>query len=140
MNDLLSERFYTSSDPLHFAPLNRLKKELKNIKKDEIFKFLLGQSAHTMFLPRKSRFLRRKIIKKEVFEIWSLDLADLQPLRRWNKGMGYILVCVDNFSNFVILIPVATKGKADMKQALESFINKIPERKMIKYIHSDRGE
>ena len=61
---ILQNRYYDTKDSLNFAPLNRIKKELKNIKPEEISSWLMGQAASTMYKPRRLRFLTRKNKKK----------------------------------------------------------------------------
>ena len=111
----LASRYVKVKDNTHLGSFKRLKNEHKNLKTEDIMQFLLGQSSYTMFKNRKHRFLRRKFVKKWLWETVSADLADLQTFKRFNKKMAYILVIIDNYSDFVFLFPLENKGKEQME-------------------------
>lgn len=134
----LATRYSNVKDNIHLASYNRIKKEYKNLKNTDITNFLLGQASYTMFRNRKHKFLRRKILKKWAWETVSGDLADLQIFKRYNKKMAYILVMIDNYSNFVYLFPIENKGKDEMKRVLTEFLQKVP-KNTVKYLHTDKG-
>ena len=138
-NEELQARYYDVKDSAHFASLNQLQKEFKTLKPEDIINFLLGQSAHTLFRPVRHRFQRRMIIRRKIWESCSADLADLQIFKRFNKKMSYILLIIDNFSNFAILLPLQDKGKQQMRLALEAWLSQIP-KNAVKNLHTDRGK
>ena len=37
--------------------------------------------------------------------IWGVDLADMQSLRRYNKGIRYLLCAINLFSKYAWVIP-----------------------------------
>ena len=41
--------------------------------------------------------------------IWGVDLADMQSLRKYNKGNKYLLCAIDLFSKYVWVIPIKYK-------------------------------
>ncbi len=53
------------------------------------------------------------------FEVVGLDLLQLP---RSSQGSGYILVCVDHFSRFVVLAPLRDKSAATVAHALVSHL------------------
>ena len=54
--------------------------------------FLQGRNAHTKF----RQFPRRlKVIAFDINEIWSIDVAYVDKLAKFNHGVKYLLVAVD---------------------------------------------
>ena len=41
--------------------------------------------------------------------IWPADLADIQLLSRFNKGIGFLLSAIDSFSKYAPVIPLKYK-------------------------------
>ena len=44
--------------------------------------------------------------------IWGVDLADMQLLSKFNKGLRFLLCVIDIFSKYAWVIPL--KGKKDI--------------------------
>ena len=42
-------------------------------------------------------------------EQWQMDLADMQPLKQYNDGYRYLLVCIDVFSKYAWTVPIKSK-------------------------------
>ena len=138
--DLLKERYNKADDLLNFAPYRRIKKAISNLSPKEIMNFLLSQEAYTMFKPRVKKFLRRKIIKKDIWEGLSSDLIDVQAMASKNNGKKWILILTDNFSAYTVLEPLTTKGKLDVREGLVKAFAQLPCSKSdIKRIHTDQG-
>ena len=52
--------------------------------------------------PPKKNYPTNKIFYNHVDEIWSIDLADMIDYKSSsNKGFRYIIVIIDNFSNYL---------------------------------------
>ena len=52
--------------------------------------------------------------KKKVYSsfrdnIWVVDLADMQSLSKYNKGIKYLLCTIDLFSNYAWVVPTKDK-------------------------------
>ena len=56
---------------------------------------------------RKSK--KRKVYSSFKDNIWGVDLADMQSLSRYNKGIRYLLCAIDLFSKYAWLIPIKDK-------------------------------
>ena len=41
--------------------------------------------------------------------IWGADLADMQSLSKYNKGMKYFLYAIDLFSKYAWVVPIKDK-------------------------------
>ena len=42
-------------------------------------------------------------------DTWSVDLADMQSLSKYNKGFKYLLCAIDLFSKYAWVIPIKDK-------------------------------
>ena len=59
-------------------------------------------------------FIRKKFKKRKVYSsfrdnIWGVDLADMQSLSKYNKGIKYLLCAIDLFSKYAWVIPIKDK-------------------------------
>ena len=52
---------------------------------------------------------RRKVYSSFRDNIWSIDLADMQSLSKYNKGSNYLLRAIDIFSKYAWLVPLKDK-------------------------------
>ena len=52
---------------------------------------------------------RRKVYSSFRDNIWGVDLADMQPLSKYNKGIKYLLCTIDLFSKYAWVIPMKDK-------------------------------
>ena len=58
--------------------------------------------------------LLRNVKKRKVYysykdNIWSVDLADMQLISKYNKGIKYLLCVIDFFSKYAWVIPLKDK-------------------------------
>ena len=114
-----SELYHKVGDPAYLASIKTLQQRVQDelgrpIKLNDIADFLLGERAHTQFRTRRRHIPRRQIKKIGIFETFSCDLGDLQALKDFNHGMGWLFLAVDNFSKFIFLEAAPTKEKKSM--------------------------
>ena len=57
--------------------------------------YQLANEIHRQII-RKSR--RQKVYSSFMDNIWGVDLADIQSLSKYNKGVRYLLCAIDLFS------------------------------------------
>ena len=66
-------------------------------------------------------------IKKKTFihqdNIWGVDLADMQSLGKYNKGIKYLLCVIDLFSNYAQVIPIKDKQGTSIVNAFKRIIS-----------------
>jgi hypothetical protein len=126
--------------PRYSGSLSALNGFLKNNnysspqKVDEILSSLDAYVSHK---PARKRFPRRPMIVPKINSVWSMDLADMQNLKKSNKNYGYILVAVDCLSKRVYTHPLKKKSQHETASALQSIFRKSKETP--KTIFSDAG-
>ena len=65
--------------------------------------------ANELHKPIITKFKKKKNYSSFRDNIWGVDLADMQPLSRYNKGKKYLLCAIDLFSKYVWIIPIKDK-------------------------------
>ena len=68
--------------------------------------------------------------------IWGVNLADMQSLSKYNKGIKYVLCAIDLFSKYAWVIPLKDKKGTSIVNA---FQNIIAERRKPNKICADQG-
>ena len=70
----------------------------------------------------------RKLKKRKVYSsfrdnIWGVDLADMQSLSKYNKGIKYLLCAIDLFSKYAWVIPIKDKKGTSIVNAFKKIIS-----------------
>ena len=63
------------------------------------------------------KFKKRKVYSSFRDNIWGVDLADMQSLSKYNKGIKYLLCAIDLFSKYAWVIPIKDKKGASIVNA-----------------------
>ena len=85
-------------------------------------KFLRSQSSHTKYGLFRKTYPRLKVIVNDINEIWSLDLAYVDKLAKYNRGVQYLLVAVDCLSRYLRVEPLKTKYAKETSEAFKKMI------------------
>ena len=56
--------------------------------------------------------------------IWGVDLADMQSLSKYNKGIKYLLCAIDLFSKYAWVVPIKDKKGTSIVNAFKNIISK----------------
>ena len=56
--------------------------------------------------------------------IWGVDLADMQSLSKYNKGIKYLLCAIDLFSKYAWVVPIKDKKGTSIVNAFQKIISK----------------
>ena len=68
--------------------------------------YQLANELHKQII---KKFKRRKVYSSFRDNIWGVDLADMQSLSKYNKGIKYLLCAIDIFSKYVWVVPLKDK-------------------------------
>ena len=70
------------------------------------------------------KFNRRKVYSSFKDNIWVVDLADMQSLRKYNKEIKYLLCAIDLFSKYAWVVPLKNKQSSTVINAFQKIISK----------------
>ena len=66
---------------------------------------------------------KRKVYSSFKDNIWGPDLADMQLLSKFNKGIKYLLCVIDLFSKYAFVVPLKDKKGISIVNAFQSILN-----------------
>ena len=69
------------------------------------------------------KFKKRKVYSSLRGNIWGVDLADMQPLSKYNKEIKYLLCTIDLFSKYAWVIPIKDKKGTSIVNAFKKIIS-----------------
>ena len=90
------EKLYTKG-PEAYGSVSNLQK-VSSLSRVKVEFFIQSKNSHTKYRQYRRRFPRLKVIAYDINEIWSIDLAYVDKLTKYNNGVEYILVAVDVLS------------------------------------------
>ena len=70
---------------------------------------------------------------------WVADLAEMQPLKRWNRGMRYLLTVINVLSKYAWLAPLKSKMGKAVTAAFESILRRSGGRRS-RQLQTDKGK
>ena len=91
-------------------------KKLKNTARSSS---ILADELHK---PITIKFDKRKVYSQFKYNIWGVDLADMQSLSRKNKGIKYLLCVIDLYSKYAFVIPLKDKKGISIVFAFDKII------------------
>ena len=110
---LLNKLYEKYPLPSGLGGIVKLYKAAKTLNKDirlkDVKNYLKSKDAYTLHKITKKKFPRRMMIAPRAGVIISCDLADVRELSRYNKGVKYLLVCIDIFSRFAKVLSLKQK-------------------------------
>ena len=80
--------------------------------------------ANGLHKPIIRKFNKRKVYSSFKDNIWGADLADMQILSKFNKGIKYLLCAIDLFSKYALVVPVKDKKGISIVNAFQRISNK----------------
>ena len=76
----------------------------------------LGEELHK---PIIKKFKKRKAYTTFKDNIWGVDLADMQLLSKYNKGIRFLLCVIDIFSKYAWVVPLKDKKGISIAKAFQ---------------------
>ena len=123
VESLLHELYY---DPRHASAYTSIgnvyraaKKQLPNLKRNEVERWFQRQLTATLHKPVRLRFPTNKVIVMSIDDQWQCDLADMSSKAEYNDGYTFILTCIDCFSKYAWAIPIINKQADSIIEALK---------------------
>ena len=92
-------------------------------KSEGSIKFSNQQLADELHKPIIRKFKRRKIYSSLKDNIWGVDLADVQLISKYNKGMRYVLCVSDIFSKYTWVVPLKEKKRVFIVSAFQNILD-----------------
>ena len=77
------------------------------------------QLAEELHKPIIKKFEKRKVHAVFKDNIWGADLADMQLLSRYNKGIRFLLCVIDIFSKYAWVVPLKDKKGISIVKAFQ---------------------
>ena len=107
--------------PASFGNAKRLQ-NLSKLSMKKVKMFLETKPSFTKYRSRRLRFPSLKVIVNDLNEIWSVDLAFVDKLAKYNRGVKYLLVAVDCLSRYLRVEPLKTKYATETAEAFKKMI------------------
>ena len=70
------------------------------------------------------KFKKRKVYSSFKGNIWGVDLADMQLLSKFNKGIRFSLCVIDIFSKYAFVVPLKDKKGVSIVNTFQSILDK----------------
>ena len=80
------------------------------------------QLAEELHKPIIKKFKKRKVQSTYKDNVWGADLADMQLIRKYNRGVRFLLCVLDIFSIYAWIAPLKDKKVASIVAAFQSIL------------------
>ena len=122
-NDLrVLEQFYTKGSAA-YGSIDNLQKAT-NVSRKKVENFLQAMNAHTKYRQVRRNFPRLKVIAYDINKIWSIGVAYVDKLAKYNNGVKYLLVAVDVLSRYLRVSPMRSKSAEETARTFRKMIQK----------------
>ena len=74
--------------------------------------------------PIIKKFNKIKVYSSFKDNVWGVDLADMQLLSKFNKGIKYLLCVIELFSKYAFVVPLKDKKGVSIVNAFQSILDK----------------
>lgn len=131
------EKYYTTpSVPASFSGVNKISRHSKKAV-EGVRKTLNQNETYSLHKPVRRRFDRSAVVVGGINNQFDGDLFDVTKYKKWNNGYSYMLIVIDVFSRFLMLVSLKTKKGMEVKDALQKILDK---NKCINYRSDSGGE
>lgn len=126
MEKYLRKIYYDVKGPASYGGVNALyrvvKRDGKKISRDQLSEWLSSQDTYTLHKPVKNIFRTNRVYVHGIDDQWQLDLCDVSKLEKYNKGVRFLLTCIDIFSKFGWVIPLKNKTGRTVTEGFKSVL------------------
>ena len=129
----LAKAYYNVKDVGSYGGVKPLTQKTK-LKPMRVKTWLGSQDAYTLHKPVRYKFPRRKVIVGGIGHQWQADLVDVSRISKYNKGLKYLLTCIDVFSKKAWVVPLKDKTGSTLVAAFETLTDPLPSR-----LQTDKG-
>ena len=81
------------------------------------------QLANGLHKPIIMKFKKRKVYSFFKDNIWGVDLADMQLISKYNKGIRYLLCAIDLFSKHAFVVPLKDIKGVSIVNSFQSILD-----------------
>lgn len=121
---LMEQIYHNLNHPAAYGSKKKLKTAATKHTTQEVNDYLKGQLAYTLHKPIKKKFPTRQYKTSGINDLWQMDLMEMIPYSRVNRGYKYILTCVDVFSRYARVQPLKTKKGEEVSKAISKMFVK----------------
>ena len=125
---ILENLYMNPRRPSSLGGVERLYRAAKlvipELRRTEVEKFLQGKFAYSQHKQIRRKFTRRPVIATDKFDVFQMDLADMQKFSEHNDGFKYLLVVIDCFSKYACVVPLRNKTPAEVVRGLSEVFKK----------------
>ena len=82
------------------------------------------QLANELYRQKIRKFKKRKVYSLFRDNICGVDVADMQSLSKYNKGIKYLLCTIDFFRKYAWVVPLKDKSRISIVNAFQNIIPK----------------
>ena len=82
------------------------------------------QLANELHRQNIRKFKRRKVYSLFRDNIWGADLADMESLNEYNKGIKYLLCAINLFSKYAWVVSLKDKRGISIVNAVQKIVSK----------------
>ena len=83
------------------------------------------QLAKELHKPIIRNFKKRTVYSGFKDNIWGIDLADMQSLSKYNKGIKYLLCAIDLLSKYAWVVPINDKKGVSIVDAYQKILKEL---------------
>ena len=82
-----------------------------------------SQLSDELHKPIIRKFKKRKVYSSFKDNIWGVDLADMQLISKYNKGIRYLLCVIDLISKYTWVVPLKDKKGVSVVNAFQKILD-----------------
>ena len=139
LSEILREIYYDASHPAGYRGpievLRHAKKQRPQTTLRDVKAWLASEDTHTLHRPVRRRYRRNRVYVNGIDDQWQADLVDVAALSRHNRGIRFLLTCIDIFSKYAWVLPVKDKRGPTIAKALDDILRERTPRKL----QTDKG-